>query len=138
MTRIGGDENANKCEISIRRREEFRRLPLDVTHLTRICINCNNSIINEITAIEQDPACLRLNILTQTRNSTCLICNADADIHKLSIECKANVFILRDIYIPENVRSCRHHLNDQGYLLQPLLIGLRSVNRPYVIRGPQF
>lgn len=75
--------------------------------------------------------------MTQTRNSTCLICNADADLHRLSDECKANVFILRDIYIPENVKSCRHHLNDPGYLLQPLLIGLRSVNRPYVIRGPQ-
>lgn len=31
MTRIDGDENAGKCEIAIRRREEFGRPPLDVT-----------------------------------------------------------------------------------------------------------
>ncbi|KAL1488845.1 hypothetical protein ABEB36_014640 [Hypothenemus hampei] len=37
-------------------------------------------------------------------------------------------------YIPENVKSCQHHL---GYLLPPLLLGLQFINRPYVIKGPE-
>ncbi|EZA56076.1 hypothetical protein X777_03921 [Ooceraea biroi] len=121
MTRIDGDENADKCEIAIRRRDGFHRPPLDVTHLTRICSNYNQSIRNEIAAIEQDPTCLQLNVLTQTRNSTCLICNATNDIHRISVECKANVFIVQNIYIPENVKSCRRHLDDRGFILQPFL-----------------
>ncbi|XP_029173786.1 uncharacterized protein LOC114942563 [Nylanderia fulva] len=137
MTRIDEDENADKREIAILRRDGFHRPPLDVTHLTRICTNCNQLIRNEVAAMEQDPTCLRLNVLTQTTNSTCLICNVANDIHRLSVECKANVFILQNIYIPENVRSCRHHLDERGFIFQPLLLGLRFVNRPYVIRGPQ-
>ncbi|OXU16519.1 hypothetical protein TSAR_008926 [Trichomalopsis sarcophagae] len=35
----------------------------------------------------------------------------------------------------ENVKSCEHHLDDRGFLLPPLLLGLRFINRPYVIRG---
>lgn len=111
--------------------------PLDVTDRTRLCLNCNRSILEEIRAVVQDPGCLRLNVVTQTDNGTCLICNAQFDLHQLSMECKANVFISRNIFIPENVKSCRHHLNDRGYLLPPLLFGLRFVNRPYLIRGPQ-
>lgn len=135
MTRINGDENAAKSEIAIRRRQELFRPPLDVNADTKICTNCNQSIRNEISAIEEDPACLRINVLTQTRSSTCLICNIDEDLRRLSVECRAHVFILKDIYIPENVKSCAHHLDEQGYILQPLVIGLRYINRPYVIRG---
>jgi len=56
---------------------------------------------------------------------------------RLLNECKANAFILRDIYIPEHVKSCLCHLDDNGFILQPLLLGLRSINRPYIIKGPQ-
>lgn len=87
--------------------------------------------------LERDPACLRLNVLTQTASRSCVICNDNVEIHRLSLECRVNIFVLRDIYIPENVRSCQHHLDDQGFFPEPLLLGLRSVNRPYVIKGPQ-
>lgn len=70
MARIYGDENVNKIEIAIQRRDYCNRPPLEVTELTRICMNCNQSILNEINAMEQDPSCLRLNVLTQIRNST--------------------------------------------------------------------
>lgn len=53
------------------------------------------------------------------------------------MECKANIFIQRNIYIPETVRSCPHHLDSRGYIHSHLCLGLRSINRPYVIRGPQ-
>ncbi|XP_018401831.1 PREDICTED: uncharacterized protein LOC108778997 [Cyphomyrmex costatus] len=134
MTRIDGDDNAAKREIAINRRDGFQRPALEVTDLTKICTNCNQSIRNEIVAIEEDPACLRLNVLTQTRNSTCLICDR-TDKNVLSIECKANVFISHNIFIPQNTKSCQHHLNVEGMLLGPLVQGLRFINRPYVIRG---
>ncbi|XP_071653832.1 uncharacterized protein [Temnothorax longispinosus] len=137
MSRIDGDENADKCEIAIRRRDEFQRPPLAVTDLTRICITCNQSIRNEITEMERDPTCLRLNVLTQTANRTCVICNADADVHRIALECRVNVFVLRNIFIPEDTRSCQHHFDDRGFFLQALLLGLRSINGPYVIKGPQ-
>ncbi|KYM96864.1 hypothetical protein ALC62_12474 [Cyphomyrmex costatus] len=120
MTRIDGDDNAAKREIAINRRDGFQRPALEVTDLTKICTNCNQSIRNEIVAIEEDPACLRLNVLTQTRNSTCLICDR-TDKNVLSIECKANVFISHNIFIPQNTKSCQHHLNVEGMLLGPLV-----------------
>jgi len=137
LSRIDGDEKANKREIAIYRRDGFQRPPLAVTDLTRICITCNQSICNEITEMERDPTCLRLNVLTQTENRTCMICNADADVRRITLECRVNVFVLRDIFIPDDARSCQHHLDDQGFFLQALLPGLRSINRPYVIKGPQ-
>ncbi|KYN09188.1 hypothetical protein ALC57_18701 [Trachymyrmex cornetzi] len=124
MALIDGEANAAKQGIAIQRRDHFDRQPLEVTHLTRICINCNQSITAEIAAIEQDPSCMRLNVLTQTKNSTCLICNADIDVHRLSVKCKAYVFIQRNIFILGNVKSCRHHLNDKDVLLPHLLLGL--------------
>lgn len=117
MARIDGAGNANKCQIAIERRTAFDRPPLDVTPLTRICINCNQSILNEIGMIEHDPTCIRINVIFQTRNSTCLICNANNNLHRLTEECKANVFIQRNIFFPETVRSCEHHLDSRGYLL---------------------
>lgn len=73
----------------------------------------------------------------ETANHTCVICNADADVHRIILECRVNVFVLRDIFIPEEVRSYQHHLDDQGFFLQALLSGLRSINRPYVLKGLQ-
>ena len=137
MTRIDQDENAHKREIAIQRRKGLDLPLLEVTEHTKICTNCNQSISNEIIAIEEDPACLRLNVLTQTANRTCLFCNAENNITRLSTECKALVLIQRDIYMPDDVRSCRHHLDEKGFILQPLLLGLRFINRPYVIRGPR-
>lgn len=136
MARIYGDENAHKSEIAIRRREANNMPPLEVLPNTKICFTCNQSIIDEIRIIEQDPTCLRINVLTQTSSSSCLICNAVVNLNRLSNECKAYIFLRRNIFIPENVRSCPEHLNEQGYISFPLLNGLRFVNRPYIIRGP--
>ncbi|KYN50167.1 hypothetical protein ALC62_01022 [Cyphomyrmex costatus] len=122
MSCIDGEENDAKLNIAVQRRNAFNRCALEVTDLTRICINCNQSIRQEIQAIEEDPGRLRLNVLSQTRNGTCLICNAEVDLHRLSIECKANVFICRNIYIPENVKSCQYHLDGRGFLLPALLL----------------
>lgn len=137
MSRMDGEENAAKREIAIGRRDASNRQALEVTDRTRLCVNCNRSILNEIQIIENDPSCIRLNVLTQTANRSCVICNAELDVHRISSECRVNVFVLRNIYMPDNVRSCQHHLDDRGFFFEPLLLGLRFINRPYVLKGPQ-
>ena len=129
MTRINGDENVNVKW----RYEEMNRLPLYVIHLTKICTNYNQSIRNEIVAIKEDPA-LRFNVLMQTRNSSCLICNVINNIHRLSNEANVAklIFSFYEIFIPENVKSCIHYLDDRGFILQPLLTDLYFVNRSYI------
>jgi hypothetical protein len=61
MSRIDGEDNAHKREIAISRREANDMPPLEVSPNTKICINFNQSILNEIHIIEQDPTCLRIN-----------------------------------------------------------------------------
>ncbi|KYN09817.1 hypothetical protein ALC57_18070 [Trachymyrmex cornetzi] len=121
LTRIDGEGNAHKREISIRRREENNMPPMDISPNSKICLNCNQSILNEINHIEQDPTCLRVNVLSQTRSSSCLICNGVGNLHRLSSDCKAYVFVKKNIYIPEGVKSCVHHLDKRGYILNHLL-----------------
>lgn len=136
MVRINEDINANKCEIAIRRREAKGLLPLIITDVTRICMHCNQSITSEIEELERDPACLRLNVLKQTSSHTCVICNA-GNVQRLSIACRINVFIIKNIYVPEYTRSCPRHLDEHGLFFPLFLQGLQFVERPYVIKGPQ-
>ncbi|OXU16518.1 hypothetical protein TSAR_008925 [Trichomalopsis sarcophagae] len=56
MSRIDGEENAAKLGIAVQRRDAFNRPPLEVKNLTRLCINCNQSVREEIQAIEEDPS----------------------------------------------------------------------------------
>lgn len=137
MRRIDREEDGVKRQIAIQRRNDFDREPVEVTDLTRLCINCDQSINNEIIEVQQNPNCLRINVLTQTRNSTCFICNATVNIHRLSVECIARIFIKRNTYVPEDFRSCAHHLNEKCFLLPPLYLGVRFINRPYVLNGQQ-
>lgn len=76
MARIDGEENTHKQEIAITRCDALGQNPLDITDRTRLCLNCNRLIIAEIAALERDPNCLRLNILRQTQDRTCLFLNA--------------------------------------------------------------
>ena len=66
----------------------------------RLCLNCNRAIINEIALLNADPTCLRLNVLTQTASGMCVICNHRDNVHRLSVKCRVDVFIERNIYIP--------------------------------------
>ncbi|KAF5305591.1 hypothetical protein FQA39_LY01682 [Lamprigera yunnana] len=133
MSRIDGEANVRKVEIATNR-INMNLPPLDVDDRTQLCISCNLSVLAEIQAAG-DPHCLRLNVLTQTRNGSCLIYNAELNLHRLSDECRASAFISAKIFIPENVKSCEHHLDDRGYLPPPLLLGLRFIHRPYLLRG---
>ena len=75
----------------------FNRPPLNNTNMTRICFKCNQSIHNELAAIERGSSCMELNMLTTTRSLTCLFCNAEINIHQLKLVFSVNVFVSRNI-----------------------------------------
>lgn len=135
MFRIYGEERIEICEIAVARRDGFERPPLDVEPNTRICFNCYQDILREIRVIQENPMSVRLNVLRQTRNNSCFICNNVHNIHRLSEQAKVKAFVECDIFFPETVRSCEHHVDEKGCILRPLLNGLQSINRQCVIRG---
>ncbi|XP_018372832.1 PREDICTED: uncharacterized protein LOC108767426 [Trachymyrmex cornetzi] len=137
MRRIDGENNDAKRDIAILRRDNAGLPALEVNDQTRLCMNCNISILEEIDLILQDERHMRLNVLTQTRSASCLICDQEDNVERLCMKARVNIFITSNIYIPNNVRSCRIHLDGRGFLLQPLHAGLRSINRPYVIKGQE-
>ncbi|GLV33500.1 hypothetical protein CBL_20233 [Carabus blaptoides fortunei] len=137
LVRLIGDDNILKRHMAISKRDDLGRQGLALNDESRICFNCNAGISDEIQLLNNDPTCLRLNVLTQTRNSTCVICNAPYDIHRLSIECRINAFIERNIYVSPNVRSCEHHLDEDGLFIPILLPGLQFINRPLRIDGQE-
>lgn len=137
LVRIDGDENIAKSEIAIRRREEFELPPLHIDDSTRLCINCNRSVTDEIFLIENNPDAIRLNVLTQTASRSCVICNAVNNVYTVSTQCRVNVFVSLNIFVPAGVKTCQHHLDDRGFFLRPLMLGFRYINRPYVLGGRQ-
>lgn len=104
---------------------------------SRICFNCNVSIREEMSLIEADPRCLRLNVLRGAQRTRCILCPLELGVTRLSIDCRVNIFVNKDIYIPEGARSCPDHLDEYGFILEDFVPQLVYVNRPYVIQGDQ-
>ena len=105
------------------------------TAKTRICIICNRAIVHEIADVENNPSSVRLTVLSQTRKDRCLICNAQNNPHRLSVNCRFNVFVHSNVYIPDNVRSCAEHLDENYNLIIIFHPGLNCINRTIVIKG---
>ena len=76
LARLDGNENILKRQIVIARCVDLRHQPLALNENSRLCLNCNISIVNEINAMNADSDCLRLNVFIQSANQTCLFCNA--------------------------------------------------------------
>lgn len=135
MPRIHGEANIIKRDIAIARRDAAGRPPLAVTPETRICNNCNISIFQEIQILDNDPDCLRLNVLSQTSSVSCLVCNGYNNTHTLTPECRAYVFIKKNIYIPRRHICCNAHLDERSFLKDEFLDQLRYINRPYLLKA---
>ncbi|CAH1103874.1 unnamed protein product [Psylliodes chrysocephalus] len=71
----------------------------------------------ELRNIENDPNCLRLNVLIPHSVRGGIICNAQVNIRKLLAVCRANIFLVSNIYVPEYLKICDIHLNHSGALL---------------------
>ncbi|XP_051176697.1 uncharacterized protein LOC127291551 [Leptopilina boulardi] len=137
MVRIFGDENEQKRQIAILRRESLNHLPEEVQAESRVCFNCNISIDTEIRMLEEDPNCLRLNVVKLRRINVCIFCNNVQNLTRLSTECRIKVFVLKRIFMPESVRCCDLHLDENGFIPRLLMNGLQFVNRPYRLDGRQ-
>ncbi|XP_043480300.1 uncharacterized protein LOC122509998 [Leptopilina heterotoma] len=85
--------------------------------------------------LEEDPQCMRLNVISQTSSHTCVVCNAPNNVHRLSLNSRVNIFVKRNIYIPVNNVCCNEHLDESGFLQADIVDQLRFINRPYIIRG---
>lgn len=114
MRLMNGDENIIRRQIALTRRDNLGFPALAINENSQLCFNCYMSISNEIDIIQQDPECTRLNVVHQTTSYSCITCNAANNIERLSVNCRVNVFLIRDIYVHENVRSCAHHLDGNG------------------------
>lgn len=137
MKKLDGDNNENKRQIAIRFRQDLRRPIEELRNESRLCMTCFRLFESEID-MQDDPTCIRLNVLKQSDMITCLICNANNNVHRLSPV--ARVFISVNVYIPDEVRSCPHHLAENDFLLQALLPGLFPglyLNRLYRLVGYQ-
>lgn len=137
MTNISENKNEQKYQIAIRRRSDLNHLPQELQDHSRICLNCNRSINTEINELTRDPECLWLNVEKQKINSSCIFCNQLQDLRKYSIKCKVNVFIIKNIYIPESIHCCFRHLDINGFIPRILLQDLRFINRFYRLSGLQ-
>lgn len=133
MTRVGEDNN--KQQLALVRRAEFDLPEQDIAIETRVCLNCNTALNRELAALGEDH--LRLNVIVQRHNRGCFLCNAVNDVVRISTECRVFTFVNFDIFIPENVRICPHHVDANGNIFPILINGIRYINRPYVIRGQE-
>lgn len=134
MKKLDGLDNNIKQQIAARFRQNLR-MPFQVVgNDSRLCINCYRLVTSEIE-MQNDPTCIQLNVLKQTDNKTCLICNENNILHKLSSSARAEVFMIANIYIGNTARCCQHHLTDDGHLIKALLPGLQYLNRFYKLTG---
>ena len=109
MARICQNEDIH--QVAIFRRNNNNLPNMNLYDNTRVCLNCYQSINNEIAMLQADPTCLKLNVLNQRRNRACALCNAENGLSRLSLQSRVNVFIRANIYVPEDVRFCPDHLN---------------------------
>lgn len=137
MSRVDRVEDAIKREIALSRRNTDNRGPIVIDDNTRLCNNCNISIVNEIRALQEDPLALRLNVLRQSSSNTCFICGNEGNVTRISLECRVNIYLKKNVYTSENTKSCAQHLDDRGHLFDHLYDELHFVNRPYRFKGNQ-
>jgi len=114
------EDNTIKREIAIDKQREAGKPAIEIVDEILICNNCNISICQVLRTLENNPSCVRLNILSQTSFNTCLICNAPYGVRRLSLKCRIDIFVKMNIYVPENCLCCNHHLNENGLMFRLL------------------
>ena len=127
-----------KTEISTRYRKDLQLPEEEINNNTRICINCDRCVLQEIQAYEEDEDPTILKVLHKSAARYCFVCYSDdIQIQRVLLDLRTNIFLNTGIYVPEHVRVCGEHLNSRGMLFNPLLNGLRSIRRPYNLKGSE-
>lgn len=131
-------ENDLFREIAWIRRDEAGRPEAPITPDTRICNNCNIYQYSEkYECCRKNPNCLRLNVLSQTSSETCLVCCRSNDIHRLTSQCRVDIFVKRNIYVPIKYVCCNRHLDEKCFLQENILRDLKFINRPCILKGSE-
>lgn len=135
MRLIHNFNNDQKTEIASMYRQELNFPALDINAASRVCINCDNLINQDIEAL-QKPEHLRLHVIKQRSTDSCMICNhVQNGMQHLSIKARVQIYIDTNIYVPHRSRTCPQHLDDSGYLLQIFYAAFKSLHRPIVLSG---
>lgn len=135
MRLIHNFNNNQKTEIALRYRQELNHPALDINNLSRVCINCDNLITQDLQAL-QNPESLRLKIIKQRSTDTCMVCNIMQNgLQHLSVQARVQVYIDTNIYIPSRSQTCPQHLDDSGFLLKIFYNTFQFLNRPIVLGG---
>ena len=106
MVRVSRKLNAEKCKIAVLRRGNINHPPQVIQNNTRICASCNRSINAKILEIELNEECLRLNVMKQKKHGSCIFRYWLVDFVRLFAECRVNIFIIKNIYVPTSARCC--------------------------------
>ncbi|KAL3266832.1 hypothetical protein HHI36_010985 [Cryptolaemus montrouzieri] len=134
LRHITGINVLEKQEIAVRFHGEPRMLLENFHDGSRLCINCH-LIVGKEFEFSNDPNCIKLNVLRSCTALQCFICREDGNVHTLSTSTGANIFMDNNIYVPENVGVCTHHLNSRGFVFLALTGGLLSSNKFLKIEG---
>ena len=119
----------------MRYREEFNQLALVINDHLRVCFKCDLLLTRYEEAL-QNPKSLRLNVLRQRSTETCMICNRlNNDLHRFSIQAHVNIYLDRNIYVPQATRICLQHLDEAVFLSKNFYDGLQYLNRPIILSG---
>ena len=88
LARINGDNIILVRQIATEKKDAAGRPAIEVGENARLCLNCNRSIRAEIRAVEGDPTCRRLNVLTQTGGDSCFFVMQLMELYDFAKVCK--------------------------------------------------
>lgn len=134
--RIGhylNNENSELIEqIAKERRDQLGFEILGVDQSTRVCFGCFAAITEQIQLlrVQDDPNVVIFNVVKGKGERRCIFCGALNDVRRLSLPCRVNVYMKRNIFIPDGFRSCGQHLNEDDFILDEELVTLQSIRRP--------
>jgi len=88
---------------------------LEVNNDTRICQSCDINILNEIRILEENPSNIRFNVLRRASGRSCCLCNNVNNLHTLSLQCRVDIFVKINVFVPEFTRVCLEHLGENYF-----------------------
>ena len=135
FVRLNHENEGQKTVIATRRRHDLQLPEQEVNADSRICLNCNRSVLNEIQAYQDDEDPTVLKVLFKSSARSCFICPNENPDERVSLNLRTNIFVNTEIYISPHVRVCSGHLDSRGILFKPLLNGLRGIRKPYNLKG---
>lgn len=107
------DLNERRRELSLLFRNRFNLNNLEINPNSRLCLNCNQRLVNTIEN-DNNPLAVAMEVIVGKRR--CFICDDFDNANRLSILARVDFYIKTNIYIPLGTRCCPHHLTQSGLI----------------------